>query len=45
VGGMVLASAQVLGARLFGPGYQLLCGYGVLLLVLAIRPQGLFGNR
>ena len=44
VGGLILALAQVLGARVFGPGYQLLCGYVVLLVVLAIRPQGILGK-
>lgn len=43
-GGLILALAQILGARIFGPGYQLLCGYLVLLIVLAIRPQGIFGR-
>jgi branched-chain amino acid transport system permease protein len=44
VGGLILALAQTLGAQFFGPGYQLLCGYVVLLIVLAVRPQGLFGT-
>jgi len=44
VGGLILALAQIMGARVFGPGYQLLCGYVVLLIVLAIRPQGLLGR-
>lgn len=44
VGGFILAMAQLLGAHFFGPGYQLLCGYTVLLIVLAIRPQGIFGK-
>jgi branched-chain amino acid transport system permease protein len=44
IGGLVLALAQILGARVFGPGYQLLCGYVVLLIVLALRPQGLLGR-
>lgn len=44
VGGIILAMAQLLGAHFFGPGYQLLCGYVVLLIVLAVRPQGLFGT-
>jgi len=43
-GGLILALAQILGARVFGPGYQLLCGYVVLLIVLAIRPQGILGR-
>ncbi len=43
-GGMILALSQLLGAHFFGPGYQLLCGYLVLLIVLAVRPQGIFGT-
>ena len=44
VGGLILALSQLLGAHFFGPGYQLFCGYVVLLIVLALRPQGLFGT-
>ena len=44
VGGIILAEAQLLGAHFTGPGYQLLIGYLVLLIVLAIRPQGIFGQ-
>ena len=44
VGGFILALAQLLGAQFFGPGYQLLSGYVVLLIVLALRPQGIFGS-
>ncbi len=44
VGGLILAIAQLLGSQLFGPGYQLFCGYVVLLIVLAVRPQGIFGR-
>jgi branched-chain amino acid transport system permease protein len=43
-GGIILAEAQLLGAHFTSPGYQLLIGYLVLLIVLAIRPQGLFGQ-
>lgn len=44
VGGLILALAQLIGAQIFGPGYQLFCGYVVLLIVLAVRPQGIFGT-
>jgi branched-chain amino acid transport system permease protein len=44
VGGLILALSQLLGAQFFGPGYQLFCGYVVLLIVLAVRPQGIFGT-
>ena len=36
--------AQLLGATFLGPGFQLLSGYVVLLIVLAVRPQGIFGT-
>ncbi len=43
-GGLILALSQLLGAQFFGPGYQLFCGYVVLLIILAVRPQGIFGT-
>jgi len=43
-GGVILAVSQTLGAHFVGPGYQLLVGYGVFLVVLGIRPQGIFGK-
>jgi len=45
LGGLILGVAQLLGGRLLGPGFQLLAGYLILLVVLTIRPQGLFGRR
>jgi branched-chain amino acid transport system permease protein len=44
LGGLVLGLSQVIGGKLFGPGYQLLSGYVILLVLLAIRPQGLLGR-
>ena len=43
-GGLILAVAQLLGAHVFGPGFQLFIGYVALLIVLAVRPQGIFGR-
>jgi branched-chain amino acid transport system permease protein len=40
-GGVVLGVAQAIGAKL-DPGWQLLAGHLAFLLVLAIRPEGLF---
>ncbi|MEM8852052.1 MAG: branched-chain amino acid ABC transporter permease [Pseudomonadota bacterium] len=40
VGGIILGVAQTVGAQI-NPGWQLLAGHLVFLLVLAIRPQGL----
>ncbi|MEJ2725485.1 MAG: branched-chain amino acid ABC transporter permease [Deltaproteobacteria bacterium] len=43
-GGLILALAQMIGAHFAGIGYQLLFGYGVLLVVLLIKPKGIFGK-
>jgi len=40
-GGIMLGVAQAIGAKL-DPGWQILAGHLVFLVVLAIRPQGLF---
>ena len=40
-GGVILGVAQAVGARI-DPGYQILAGHIVFLIVLAIRPRGLF---
>ena len=45
LGGMILGISQLIGGRLIGPGFQLLSGYIILLVVLTIRPQGLMGKR
>ncbi|MBC7977762.1 MAG: branched-chain amino acid ABC transporter permease, partial [Myxococcales bacterium] len=41
LGGILLAMAQLLGARLFGPSYALVAGHVVVLATLVFRPQGL----
>ena len=41
VGGVILGVAQGLGAEI-DPGWQVLAGHLVFLLVLAVRPRGLF---
>src|SRR6202140_4831427 len=41
MGGVVLGVAQAIGAHL-DPGWQILFGHIAFLLVLAVRPQGLF---
>jgi branched-chain amino acid transport system permease protein len=41
LGGILLAVAQLLGARLFGPSYALIAGHVVVLATLVFRPQGL----
>ncbi|MFD1796956.1 branched-chain amino acid ABC transporter permease [Paracoccus aurantiacus] len=40
-GGIILGVAQTLGAKI-NPGYQILAGHIVFLLILAVRPRGLF---
>lgn len=42
VGGIVLGVAQLLGGFIFGSGVQMLVAYVVLLVILALRPNGLF---
>lgn len=44
LGGIILGLAQVMGAYIFGVGYQLLAGYLVLLIILTIRPQGILSK-
>ena len=42
VGGIVLGVAQLIGGQIFGSGVQMLVAYIVLLVILALRPNGLF---
>jgi branched-chain amino acid transport system permease protein len=44
IGGMILGVVQTLGGYLFGPASQMLIVYVIVLAILAIRPQGLFGR-
>ena len=41
VGGVILGVAQTVGAKI-DPGWQLLAGHIVFLVILAVRPNGLF---
>jgi hypothetical protein len=43
--GMLLGLSESLGAAAFGTGYKDLVGLLMFLLVLALRPSGLFGRR
>jgi branched-chain amino acid transport system permease protein len=40
LGGVILGLAQLLGAQIFGPAWQLLAGHVVFVIILALRPQG-----
>ena len=44
VAAMLVGLAQAIGGALFGPVYQLLTVYLLFILLLALRPQGLFGG-
>jgi branched-chain amino acid transport system permease protein len=44
VGGMILGLAQTLGAHFFGSAAQMLILDIMVLVILAVRPQGLFGR-
>ena len=44
VGGIVLGVVQVLAGTYFGPAAQQVSGYLLILLVLALRPQGLLAK-
>jgi branched-chain amino acid transport system permease protein len=45
IGGIVLGVVQVLAGTYFGPAAQQVAGYLVILLVLALRPQGLLTGK
>jgi len=44
IGGMIFGLSQTLGGHFFGPTGQLLVPFLMVLVVLTIRPQGLFGR-
>jgi len=44
LGGMILGIVQTMGGYFFGPATQMLILYIIVLVILAIRPQGLFGR-
>jgi branched-chain amino acid transport system permease protein len=41
---MILGVAESLTASFSGPSWSLAVSFGILLLVLAVRPAGLFGR-
>ncbi len=45
LGGLILGLIQSLGATFTGDGWRTFIGYVVFLIVLSIRPQGLFGRK
>jgi len=45
VGAIVLGVVESLGGAVFGDGYRDFVGFVVFLVVMSMRPQGLFGRR
>ena len=45
VGGLVLGAVESLGALVLGPEHGLTLAFGLLLLLLVLRPSGLFGRK
>jgi branched-chain amino acid transport system permease protein len=45
IGGLILGVLESLGASFVGDGWRTFIGYAVFLIVLSIRPQGLFGRK
>ncbi|MGE0797173.1 MAG: ABC transporter permease [Lautropia sp.] len=45
VGGLLLGIFESLASGYVGEGYRDIIAYSILLLVLAVKPQGLFGSR
>lgn len=44
VGGILVGMIQAAGGQVFGPVYQYLTVYVIFLILLGLRPQGLFGK-
>jgi len=40
LGGVILGVAQLIGALIFGPAWQILAGHVIFVIILAFRPQG-----
>lgn len=43
-GGLILGTAEGVGSAIFGTGFRDMIGYLIFLLVLLVRPRGLFGK-
>lgn len=44
LGGCILGIFEAIGSSLMSPGYQSAATFALLLLILLVRPQGLFGT-
>ena len=45
VGGFIMGEALVLGGYFFGSRFQLMFCYLIILVILYLRPRGLFGGK
>lgn len=45
VGGLILGLIEAIGGGYFSAAYKDVFGFGALVLILAIRPTGLFGKE
>lgn len=45
VGGLILGLAETCGAAIIGTGYQEAISFIILVVILAVRPQGVLGKR
>lgn len=45
VGGLILGIAETAGASIIGPAYQQAISFGLLVLILVIRPEGIVGKK
>jgi len=45
IGGLALGVIESLGAAFVGDGWRAFIGYVIFLIVLSVRPQGLFGRK
>jgi branched-chain amino acid transport system permease protein len=45
VGGLILGVAEVLAVNYIGSSWRDMVAFGLLFLILILRPQGLFGAR
>lgn len=45
IGGLLLGLAESFGASLIGPSYQQAIGFGILVAVLILRPEGIMGKQ
>jgi branched-chain amino acid transport system permease protein len=45
IGGLILGLAETVGAVTIGPAYQQALSFGLLVLILAVRPEGIVGQK